>query len=185
MYDKNLAILRQSFANSVFTHKIHEVACERNEKNILCIKISNIALISFILITLVLQLIYNNIIFSYIGISLTIIEIIFLIIQLTFNFEQNAISHKNSALKYMSLRDCYKNLIVDVMEKSIKENKIIQKRNLLQKEYQIISELSPQTNSNDYKITQQRLNKKGIVEGEDFSWSDDEINHFLPEKLRI
>jgi len=181
---KNLAIIRQSFANTVFTHKVQEIATERNNSYSFYIKITNIILVSLILVVLILQVVCTNIIFTYIGMALTITEIIFLIIQLTFSFEKQAIAHKNSALKYMGLRDCYKNFITDIMESNIDNHAIQDKRDLLQKKYQVISDLSPQTNNTDYKKAQQKLNKRGTVAGEDFTWSDDEINHFLPESLR-
>ena len=112
---KNLSIIRQTFANTVFTHKVHEVAAERYEKKCFKIKISNIVLVSLVLIILIIGTIFDDVkIFTYIGSGLTVAEIIFLIIQLSFTFEERFIMHKNSALKYMGLRDIYKSLITDV-----------------------------------------------------------------------
>jgi len=186
MDTKNLSIVRQTFANTVFTHKVQEIACERQEKYALYVKKTNIWLVSIVLIMLVFQLIYkDNLVFSYIGVAITIAEMIFLIIQLSFDFDQKAILHKNSALKYMWLRDCYRMLITDIMNNSINSKEINDKRDLLQREYQVISDLSPQTNNDDYKNAQIKLNKKWIVENEDFTWSDEEINRFLPQGLHI
>jgi hypothetical protein len=183
---KNLATVRQSFANTVFTHKVQEVAVEYQEQKSFWIKIINIILVSLVLIFLFLQTQYpDNIIFSYIGVAITISEIIFLVIQLTFSFEQRAISHKNSALKFLGLRDSYRALITDIMNGNIAKKEIIYRRDLLQKEYQIICELAPQTSGNEYTEAQKRLNKKGAVQGEEFSWSDKEIDWFLPEELRL
>lgn len=122
---------------------------------------------------------------SYFGAGITIAEIIFLIIQLTFGFEQQMIMHKSSALKYMGLRDCYRSLITDIMNENITTESILSKRDLLQHEYQVISDLSPQTKNKEYKEAQKRLNKKGVAAGEEFTWSDDEIDRFLPETLRF
>lgn len=186
MDTNNLSIIRQSFASTVFTHKVQEVAVENQENNVLIIKIINIAFVSIVLILLLIQVAKpENLIFSYIGAGVTIAEIIFLIIQLSFNFEQRVIMHKNSALKYMGLRDAYRLLITDVMNESIPDNEIVTRRNLLQREYQIISDLAPQTGSREYTEAQKRLNKRGAVSGEEFTWSDDEIDWFLPEDLRL
>jgi len=183
---KNLSIIRQSFASSVFTHKVQEVASENQEKNVFIIKIVNIVLVSIVLVLLLVQASNpENLIFSYIGAGITVAEIIFLIIQLSFNFEQRVIMHKNSALKYMGLRDAYRSLITDVMNESISVNEMVARRDLLQREYQIISDLAPQTDSKEYTEAQKRLNKRGSVSGEEFTWSDDEIDWFLPETLRI
>lgn len=183
---KNLSIIRQSFASSVFTHKVQEVTSENQEKNVSTIKVVNIILVSIVLILLLIQVANpDNLIFASIGAGVTIAEIIFLIIQLSFNFEQKVIMHKNSALKYMGLRDAYRSLITDVMNDNISTNEIVTRRDLLQREYQIISDLAPQTSPKEYTEAQKRLNKRGAVSGEEFTWSDEEIDWFLPESLRL
>ena len=183
---KNLSIIRQSFASTVFTHKVQEVAVEKQEKNVLTIKVVNIVLVSIVLVLLIIQASNpENLLFAYIGAGITVAEVIFLIIQLTFSFEQSVVMHKNSALKYMGLRDAYRSLIVDVMGDSISYEQITSRRDLLQREYQIISDLAPQTGPYEYAEAQKRLNKRGTVQGEEFTWSDEEIDWFLPENLRL
>lgn len=183
---KNLSIIRQTFANTVFTHKVQEVAAENKEKKGNCIKIFNIILTSLVLIFLVLQLIFSDKFFlTYISAGITIGEIIFLIVQLSFDFDKQMIFHKNSALKYMQLRDKYRSLIVDIMNDTISEQSLISKRDLLQSEYQVISDLSPQTGGNEYEEAQKRLNMRGVVKSEQFTWSDEEVDRFLPEELRL
>lgn len=183
---KNLSIVRQSFASTVFTHKVQEVAAENQEKNVLVIKIVNIVLVSIVLLLLIIQAANpTNLLFSYIGAGITVAEVIFLIIQLSFSFEQKMIMHKNSALKYMGLRDAYRALITDIMNESISTAEVVARRDLLQREYQIISDLAPQTGSKEYTEAQKRLNKRGAVSGEEFTWSDEEIDWFLPESLRL
>ena len=71
------------------------------------------------------------------------------------------------------------------MSESITKRELIARRDLLQKEYQIICELAPQTGGAEYTEAQKRLNKKGAVAGEEFTWSDKEIDWFLPEELRL
>ena len=182
---KNLSIVRQTYANTVFTHKVQEVAAENKCKTVQHIKIANVALVTIVLILLILQASYPaRMIFSYLGAGITVFEIIFLIFQLTFGFEQMAIQHKNSALKYMQLRDKYRLLITDIMN-DLSDDQIKAMRDLLQSEYQVISDLSPQTGSAEYTGAQLRLNKKGAVDSEQFTWSDEEIDNFLPENLRL
>lgn len=186
MYTKNLSIIRQTFANTVFTHKVQEIACEFQEKYSLIVKWVNIMVVGIVLVIQLLQTANSsNIIYSYIGSGITVAEILFLIIQLTFSFEQKAILHKNVALKFMGLRDEYRSLITDVMNSSISIKDTIARRNHLQREYQVICDLSPQTGSKEYAEAQKRLNKRGEVEGEQFTWSDEEIDRFLPENLRL
>lgn len=183
---KNLAIVRQSYANTVFTHKVQEVASDFQDTKAFRVKKVNIILVLIVLILLVLQATYpDTIVLAYIGAGVTIGEILFLIVQLSFNFEQKAISYKNSALKFMGLRDSYRSLITDIMNESIDTQTIISKRDTLQHQYQVICDLSPQTGSLEYTEAQKRLNKRGAVSGEEFTWSDEEIDWFLPESLRL
>lgn len=184
MDTKNLSIVRQSFAGSVFTHQVHEFAASKKREKVQNIKKLNILLVSIVLILLVLQSLKpDNLIFSYLASGLTISEIIFLIIQLTFNFEHESLLHKNSALKYMSLRDRYRLLITDIMNEKTSKKDILERRNALQNEYQSISDLSPATTENDYLGAQKLLGLKGV--GEQFTWSDKEIDRFLPEELKL
>ncbi len=183
---QNLAIVRQTFANTVFTHKVHEVASEKQTQNSYYVKIVNIALVSVVLVLLLVQTAQpDKIWLSYLGAGLSVAEIIFLIIQLSFSYEDKMVLHKNSALKYMGLRDKYRSLITDIMNQAIPKKAIIEKRDSLQREYQVISDLSPQTGPSEYQEAQRRLNKRGSISGEEFTWSDEEIDQFLPEELRL
>jgi len=183
---KNLAVVRQSFAQTVFTHQVQENASSNKRKKVVGIKVLNICLVGIILVILVLQTQFPEfLIFAYIGAGITIAEIIFLIIQLTFDFEGQSLLHKNSALKYMGLRDKYRLLITDIMNETGSKRELITRRNSLQDEYQAISDLAPPTTNVEFEQAQKALNKKGVVGGEQFTWSDAEIDHFLPESLRI
>ncbi|QQS59470.1 SLATT domain-containing protein [Candidatus Peregrinibacteria bacterium] len=186
MKNSNLEVVRHSFANTVFTHKVQESAAERTHEYVFWVKFVNILMVALVLLSLSLQLAYlEQPIFSSIGIGLTIAEIIFLIIQLTFSYEAKEVSHKNAAIKYLGLRDRYKNFIADIMDEEISKAELKAKRDAFQTEYQQISDLAPQTCQKDYDKAQEKLNKKGVVKGEEYTWSDEEIDRFLPESLRL
>lgn len=186
MDTKNLSVVRQSFANTVFTHKAQEVGAENKGKWALGVKIANIVLVTLTLIMLLLQTANpSNLAFSYIGSSIAAAGIIFLIMQLSFNFEQAVTTHKNSALKYMQLRDKYRALIADIMNEREPQGELLSRRDLLQAEYQVISDLAPQTGPKEYAEAQKRLHTAGVTGGEHFTWSDAEIDQYLPETLRL
>jgi hypothetical protein len=182
---KTLAIVRHYFAQSVFTHTVQEVATIRNEKRAKRYKWTHIG-IAFVVLSLLAVQAFNldSPIFAIIGAGVTVGEITFSLVQLNFDPERMAITHKSSALKYLELRDKYMLLIADIMGGSANRKEIVLRRNTLQQEYQYVSSLAPQTGSEDYTEAQERLNKRGAVSGEEFTWSDDEINHFLPKELR-
>lgn len=180
---KNLWVIKQQFAQCVFNHKIHEVATERFERYLLYINIWNIFLVSLALIFLVIQNFTKEQFYSNIASWITIAEIIYLIIQLQFNFWEKIRNYKTTALQYLWLRDKYKNFISDIINENIGIKELVFKRDTLQSKYQIINELSFQTNRDDCIETQRRL-KTSWNNDEDFTWSDKEINKFLPKELR-
>jgi len=180
---ENLAVVRQAFANAGFSHKVQEMAVERKEKRINVFKVLNIAVIAAVLLIFIVQsFVPDNLILAYIGAGLTAAEIVILISHLTFGVEQEAVAHKNSALKYMSLRDRYKSFIADIMSSVLKESEIARTRDDFLKEYQMISDLSLQTSDTDYRSAMMKLK---LVEDNQNVWSDKQIDSLLPKELRI
>ncbi|MBM3708881.1 MAG: SLATT domain-containing protein [Actinobacteria bacterium] len=102
------------------------MAAEFQDKKSFYVKIINIIVVSLVLIILFFQAFNSGKIWiSYIGACITISEVIFLIVQLTFNFEKRMDLHKKAALKFMALRDSYIFLITDIMNESINSEVII------------------------------------------------------------
>ena len=185
MDTKNLATVRQMFAQAVFTHKVQEVAAEFKEQRARQYKWIDVAIAGCILILLALQAAHLDMpIFAYIGIGVTVGEIIFKIVQGVFDVDKQAMLHKNSALKFMALRDKYLLLITDIMSEKITHHDVVLQRNALQQEYQSICDLAPLTGSREYSEAQKRLIGRA-VKGEEFTWSDAEIDRFLTSELRL
>ncbi|OIP86285.1 hypothetical protein AUK57_00740 [Candidatus Saccharibacteria bacterium CG2_30_41_52] len=182
MDKENLSVVRQSLANASFSHKVHEVASDRKTEASVRFKYIDICIISLIFILLVLQTqMSSNFIFSFIGAGLTAAEIVVLIVKLFFHFDEDSVAHKNTALKYMALRDRYKNLIADIIKQTINQSEIVNRRDQLLHEYQMISDLAPQTSKDDYCEAMKRLK---IKEDNQNIWSDTQVDHFLPKELR-
>lgn len=184
MDKNNLSIIRQQFAQSVFNNKIHEKACDRIEKIQWKIKWLNIVVLLLVIVFLILQVKYpDDFLFGSISIWITVFEILYLFIQKEFSIEQKAQEHKKIALKYLELRDKYKNFIVDISNWLNNDN-LVAKRDLLQEQYNIITWLAPQSDYKDYKNAQLSLLWTNNTD-EEFTWSNKEINRFLPKDLHI
>jgi len=182
----NLSVIRQAFGNVVYTHKIHEISAEAESRKSLKIRLSNIGLVASVLITIIIQIsIPKDILWSYIGAGLTISEVIFLIIQLSFNFSDKALQHKKTALSLLNIREKYIGLMADIINDNLDVSKIVKQRDELQSKLEIIYNFAPQTVTSAFKEAQSRLNPKGTVEGEDFTFTDEEIDLFLPESIRM
>lgn len=181
----NLATVRQSFAQTVFTHQVHEAAANRKRQQAFYLRLLNLVFVGIALIMLIFQV--KNLqdpLFAYIAIGAAVAEILFIFIQLSFNFEQEEKLHKNSALKYMALRDRYRMLIADIMSESLSKKETQFCRDALQDEYQSISDLSPTAKKKDYKRAQKEL-FGAVKEGEQFTWTNTQINRFLLKELRL
>ncbi len=182
----NLSVIRQSFGNVVYTHKIHEISAEAESKKGLIIKLANIGLVASVLIIIIFQISNpKDILWSYIGVGLTISEVIFLIIQLSFNFADKSSQHKKTALSLLNIREKYIGLMADIINDNLDVNEISKQRDGLQNKLGIIYNFAPQTTTAAFKEAQCRLNPKGTVEGEDFTFTDEEIDRFVPERIRI
>lgn len=184
MQNNNLSIVRQQFAQCVFNHKMHEKACDRLGSLQNRIKWVNVLLLFFVLIFIILQLKFPKYyIFSGISLGISVFEILFFITQKEFFFEARIVTHKKTAHGYMRLRDKYKNFIVDIYNE-IEVQETVTRRDLLQEQYQFISDSAPQTNGEDYTKAQKSLLGKTNSD-EEYTWSDEEIDRFLPNELRI
>jgi len=190
MNDKLLANTRYYFAQSVFNTNCHFKAYNRlqKKKN----DISNfVAIISAATLSLlILQIIgleheYQTLlnILSFVGLLITGTSLTFE----SFNkddYMREMFYHREYAEKYKSLRDKYMSLIEEIMSNAFTEEQLRNKKNILQIQYSAIGETAPTTTYKDYKQTQIGL---GLNENKDeeFTWSDEEINKFLPKQLRI
>ncbi len=182
--NNNLSIVRQQFAQCVFTHKVHEKAADRLWRRELWIKWGNFFLWGVAVSLLFLELkCSTNFLLSSISLSIAVFELLFTIFQKEFPFWEDANSHKKIALQYLFLRDKYKNFIADIMN-GLSEADIIAKRDLLQEQYQVINQLALQTTFQDYKEAQSSLLGTNNSD-EEFTRSDREINRFLPKDLHI
>ena len=184
MDKNNLAITRQQFAQCVFTHKVLEKASDRIGRINLKIKWANVLVLALVVIVLVLQAKFPEYSFlNDVAIAITVFEILFVYLQKEFSFEKKEKEYKQFAHKYLELRDKYKNFIIDIIN-DLDSEEIKSRRDLLQEQYQIICSLSPQTNYSDYQEAQATLLGKYTTD-EEFTWSDEEIDRFLPTELRI
>jgi hypothetical protein len=92
--------------------------------------------------------------------------------------------HKNIAEEYKTLRDRYMLLIEEIMSNGSDEKALRSKGQQFQKSYSAIGKYAPSTTYNDYQVAQNNLGL-GNNSDEEFTWSDEEIDRFLPSSLRI
>ena len=185
-----LATVRFYFAQSVFMTTCHYKAfgrlSKRQDRNrYIVMGISGGTLIALILQTIGLKTECQQLleIVSYCGLLLTGSSLIYTMFNKE-DLSELKNQHRNIAEEYKSLRDSYMGLIEEIMSESSIDDNLRKKREGYQKSYSNIGKYAPSTNYNDYVETQKSLGLSGQSE-EEFTWSDKEIDLFLPNKLRL
>jgi len=180
MDENNFEIIKRSLGNVIYTQKTQEMATIRKLKYSLIIKWINIILVGLVFLALFLQIFNpNEKFFLYAGIVVTVLEVLFLIFQLNFNSEREALSHKNTANRLWLMREKYLNLLTDIKNEKLSMKIITEKRDDLTQDLAYIYENAPQTNSNDYSKANKALNGNEKPRAD-----DDEMDNFLPDNLK-
>lgn len=183
-----LSETRFYFAQCVFNTSCHYSAVERIEKQrghrqYWAIGISGLSVISLCATCVAWELNWALVlrVLSVVGVMSTAASMIFEMFTRS-DLTEFICSHKQTAEEYKSLRDRFMDLIRQIMDgkaESIIEPQLQQLLN----EYSLIGKHSFDTTGDDYSSSQQKLGLQG--NGESFTWSNEEIDKFLPEELRL
>ena len=95
------------------------------------------------------------------------------------NAEQEAQKHTSVASKLWLVRESYLSLINDLQSRTVSLEEAKDQRSALQEQLAAIYEDAPRTNSKFYRQAQ-----VGLKKNEELTFSDEEIDAFLPAKLR-
>jgi len=186
---------RHFFAQCVFMDSIHYKAYNRFQKKQNLYKnitawISGSTLVLIILEVIVFQafseketLIIILSVLSYVGLILTAVSLLFSMFHKE-DISEIKINHRLTAEAYKELRDSYLLLIEEIASNDENLSVLRNKSKEYQKQYSNIGKYSPTTSYQDYQEAQKGLGLKGNSD-EEYTWSDEEINRFLPKKLRI
>src|SRR5690606_23929620 len=87
--------------------------------------------------------------------------------------------HTNAANELWDIRETYFSMLTDIKTENLSINQIINQRDELQKRLLNIYSGSPRTNSKAYKAA-----SKALKVNEELTFSDAEIDAFLPKELR-
>lgn len=189
-----LSITKHFFAQCVFMNNIHYKAYNRLSKrqdlyrNITYI-ISGTTLLIIVAEIITVRAFFemellNTIlsVLSYCGLVLTATSLLFTMFQKE-DISEIKINHRLAAESYKDLRDSYIQFIEKILSGADDEKELRKESKNLQIQYSNIGKYSPTTTYEDYSAAQQGLGLDGNTD-EEFTWSDEEINRFLPQKLR-
>lgn len=171
--------LRECFGRVVYSHKTHE-----KQADILLKRLSRITLCQIILSAIVT----GSFIFRFFGLGEIsfVIGAIFAAVLLSltlymknYKLGEDAQKHKQAAIDILLIREKYQSLITD-LKMGGKPLEVIQRaRDVLSDDLHVIYSNIPTTSPQAYRAAQ-----KALKQNEDMTFSDEEIDAFLPTELR-
>jgi len=180
MDEINLQVVRESFGRVAYSHKTHEKAAEIEESKNKKVKWINIILTTLTSGTLISTIITNQTVLLYVTTVLSALLLGFTIFQLSFNPAEKAEKHRYTAKELWYIREKYVNLMANIINRQLSNDLIISRRDQLIEELKLIYKFAPQTDSKAYEKARKALKLK-----EELTFSDEEIDQFLPNELRI
>lgn len=171
--------IRECFGRLVWTHTTHQKCIDLLEKKEKGIKKWQIGLNAVSATGLITYIINNQGWIPPISALLTTIALALDIYCLSYNIGKEKELHINLVNKLWNIREKYFSLLTDIKIGKLNEDEIIIKRDLLQEELNEAYKNGPRTNSKAYKLA-----SKALKHNEEMTLHDDEIDMFLPKKLR-
>ena len=171
--------IRECYGRVVWTHKTHEKCSDILNKTNSRIKLAQIILSGITTTGIFVTVFGDN---QCVGIISAVISVFLLILNTytkKYDFGEIAQKHANCAVSLWNIRENYLSLLVDIRSQSIEMDIIIKKRDKLQQELFNIYKGSPRTLGKAYDHASKALKKM-----EEMTFSDKEIDAFLPETLR-
>lgn len=171
--------IREIYGRVVYTHKTHEkcadVLKERND----CLKITEIVL-SALTTTSILVLIFGDgKIFQFVAALFSTLLLCLTLYSKDYNLLALAEKHKQAALDILEIREKFLSLLVDIRIGNVDIVTLQETRDKLNEQLVNTYRGAPKTINKAYEIA-----SKALQENEEFTFSDEELDKFLPANLR-
>lgn len=175
----NLSAVRETFGKVVYTHKTHEKAAE-----IWACRSNWIKKINALLLALTtgnaLGAVFQGQPYLSLTAILSTLSLLFVVYQLSFKPEEEALSHKKTAVRLWLIREQYQNLIADIMNERLSTGEHSSKRDALLTDLNRIIQDAPPSDKCAYERARKALKLQKEV-----TFSDKEIDSFLPKEMRL
>lgn len=181
--DKQFEILeaqiREIYGRVIYTHKTQEKCADIALKRLHQIKLAQIIL-SALTITGIFFTIFSNLQIGLI-ISTVLSTILLALNTYTKDYDLGEIAqkHADAANKLLNIRESYLSLLVAIKSRTLQLNEVIEKRDKLQSILVNVYSGSPRTFFKAYNEA-----SKGLKSNEEFTFSNEEIDRFLPKELK-
>lgn len=169
--------IRECYGRVVYTHKTHQRMADRNAATLNRYKIIQIVLTALTSTGAVGVVATSE---TWVEVATVVVSFLTLFVSTYLkNFDPGAVAqqHRDAAAKLWNVRECYFSLIADLPQ--IAREDAVHRRDELQAMLAALYVSAPQTDGKAYLEAQDRLKNM-----EDLTFSDDEIDCFLPLSLK-
>ena len=177
--DTNLDVIREEFGRVAYTHKTHEKARELCSRQATISKWVNVVLNALTFGGVFTSVISENRDFLLVALFFATVTAGYTLYQLSFNPSQEAAEHREAAKSLLKIRDNYIHLLADIKGNALSPNEIRSQRDDLSAQAQKVFFAAPDTSYKAYSLARKSLKKR-----EDLTFSDEELDKFLPSNLR-
>jgi hypothetical protein len=171
--------IRDSFGKVVYTHKTHEKQLE-----ILHFRLGVYRWVRFVLIAVTATgaigvVVTNSRSAEVVTAILGVLSLLVTLYGMGYNPEKVIAGHRRAAKELWYVREQYLNLIADLVAKRVTADEAAQARDYLTKELARIYQDAPETSPMAYNEA-----RKALKISEEMTFSDKEIDDFLPKGLK-
>ncbi len=171
--------IREIYGRVVYTHKTHEKCADVLKERSDCLKFAEIFLSAATTTSILVVVFGEGKAFQFIAALCSTILLGITLYSKDFNLLAIAEKHKQAALNILEIREKLLSLLVDIRIGNKAIEHLQQTRDELNEELINTYRGAPKTINKAYQIA-----SKALQQNEEFTFSDAEIDKFLPESLR-
>ena len=179
MHDLIESQIRECYGRVVWTHKTQEKCADILNKTNSRIKLTQIIISAITTTGIMVTVLGDNKCAGIISALLSLLLLILNTYTKKYDLGEIAQKHANCATNLWNIRENYFSLLVDIRSRAVDIDLIKKQRDKLQSELFNIYKGSPRTLNKAYNEA-----SKALKEMEEMTFSDDEIDAFLPKNLR-
>lgn len=176
--EPQLQVIREAFGRVLYTHKTHEKDRERLARMGTISKWVSIGLNGLTFGGVVATVGTKDTFWLVASLILSTLSAGFAIFQMSFDPLKKAAGHRSAAKQLLGIRNQYLYLMADIVEGGLTRDQVRERRDQLEKESVDAYSIAPDTSPSAYKSAQHSLQVN-----EDMTFSDIELNRFLPKSL--
>jgi hypothetical protein len=173
------AQLRECFGRVVYSHKTQEKCADIVQKIHKNLKLAQIIISAVVTTSLLLKIFGDNQYALFVAAFLSTVLFGLNTYMKDYDLGEIAQKHTNAANELWDIRESYLSLLTDIKADQLSVNQIINQRDELQKRLLNVYSGSPRTYFRAYKEA-----SKALKLNEELTFSDQEIDAFLPKELR-